>query len=1018
MKTLTTIILFFLFFNLSYAQGGNTEFRSIWIVTWEYISGSSSVETNKARIRSILDNMNTANMSSVIWQARQNGTAYYNSSYEPWGSYAGGSNPGFDPLQYAIEEAHKRGLEIHAWFNTFESKSTAPGTPANLHPEWICRDQDGLAMTSSIALSPGLSEVRAYTVKVAMEIVRNYDIDGLHLDYVRWNEYSNADADAGEDEKPLHDGVISAARLRDLETNMAGRYLYDVEHPFSAGVPTGYSTWEEWWRSSVTEFVRVLHDSIQSVKPYVKLSCAALGNYNWGGWNGYYTVFQDAAHWFNMGYVDQIAGMHYHWTTGAGFLGMLVNSCPNCWGQYIQPGVAAGRLFTVGPPSYILHENNLWQNHPDIINSIRTVDWVDGFQFFSYASWRDRNYFADAGKTFMKLKTKQRNVMPSAEIVQVPQLQISKTDSFHYNLTVTPPAVDKPYWFAVYRSETAGVSTDSTDIVAVMFSDTAFTVEESFDGLQNFNGSYRYSATMLNRYWKESELSNIVTTDPIPSRAPVVVSTVPMEGDTVVLNQKITIDFSKSINQSNLQNYFSFTPAVAITNIISGPTRVTITTAGFTNSTDYTLRVDSLLTDVNGRMLDGNNDGIEGDPFYLHFSTFGQDSVGPVIVTTWPYPQDSIDVEDVLSFVFDEPLYKASVSNRVTLYKDGLVVPSGMSVTNFDYSAVINLKPLNGFIQNGEYTCTLNKEIQDTAGNMMTSDFTLSFKAGKEGYLQKVNIDEFTSQSGWEAPGYSGSTVGIMIPGTAFGYSSSVYLPSTTPRVGAILSYKWDPDAPEHLIREYLSSGPARDVQFDTSYTLQVYIHGDDSDNMFRFALDESVGSSWPNHEVSVWKQINWLGWKLVEWDLGNPDLVGTWIGNQILDGNLYRIDSFQMTDSAGSAQAGYIAFDNLRLVKKTYEIVSVSDDETQPLSFNLYQNYPNPFNPSTTISFDLEKSGKVSLDVYDILGRKVRTLLSDDLQAGRHRVIFDASELASGQYIYRLVSGDKQTSRIMVLMK
>jgi uncharacterized lipoprotein YddW (UPF0748 family) len=78
--------------------------------------------------------------------------------------------------------------------------------------------------------------------------------------------------------------MITESQIQDLQENLAGRYLYDIEHPYSAGVPQGFSSWEDWWRWSVTEFVRTLHDSIQSVKPWVRLSPAALGKYNWSGW--------------------------------------------------------------------------------------------------------------------------------------------------------------------------------------------------------------------------------------------------------------------------------------------------------------------------------------------------------------------------------------------------------------------------------------------------------------------------------------------------------------------------------------------------------------------------------------------------------------------------------------------------------------------------------------------------------------------------------------------------------------
>jgi uncharacterized lipoprotein YddW (UPF0748 family) len=1018
MKSFIIFLLVFISSNYSIPQTNNQEFRSIWVVTWEYINGGSSPEVNKTRIRTILDNMKAANMTSVLWQIRQAGTAYYNSSYEPYGSYAGGTYPGFDPLQYALDEAHKRGMELHAWFNVFASGSTAQGTPAQQHPEWICRDRDGIPMAQNIALSPGLPAVRNYLVDVAMEVIRNYDVDGFHLDYVRWNEYTNSGFVDKTADETLPDGIITAAQMQDISTNLAGRYLYDVDHPYSSGVPPGYASWENWWRSSVTEFVRVLQDSIKSEKPWVKLSCAALGKYNWSGWNGYNIVYQDAALWFNSGYVDQIAGMHYHWTTGSGFLGMLTNACPECWGMFLQPGIAAGRLYSVGPPSYILHENNIWNNHQDIVNATRTVDWVDGFQFFSYASWRDRNYFNEAANTFFRKKTKVRNSIPSTESITTPQLQIAKIDSLNYRLTIIPPALSKPYWFVLYRSPNNNFSRDTSEIVAVRFDDSIFTVNETFNGLQDFNGSYRYSVTMLNRFWKESELSNIVLTDPIPSYAPVVVSTNPAEGDTVLISAPIEITFSKSMNLSNLNQKLEFLPPVEITNILTEPKKITITTLPREYNLNYTLRIDSLLRDVNGRMLDGNSDGIEGDPFYLNFVSAGPDTIGPAIITTSPALLDSADIESVLSFVFNEPVLSSSVTGNVILYENSLVVPAEVVIYNYSSSAVINVKPAQPFKRNSSYTCVLKKQIKDQYGNEMSEDFNLAFSSRNEGYSVKTVIDDFTNETGWEQPGYSGSTSGILVPPTRFGYSTAVYLPSTSPKKAALLAYKWNPDVTPHLIREYLSGGPAREITFDTSYTIQVYVHGDGSGSLLRFAIDESVGGAWPNHEVSKWIKINWIGWKLVEWDLGDPSLVGTWIGNEILDGTAYRIDSFQLTDTAGSASEGLIYFDNFRVVKKTYSVTSLAENNSVPDVFRLYQNYPNPFNPETVISFDVDIAGQVSLEVFDILGRKIRTLISDELSPGNYKINFDASDLSSGQYVYRIISEGRQQSRLMMLLK
>ena len=250
MRRKKILVSFYLLFSiLLFSQSGNNEFRSTWVITWNWISPDDSMAETQDRIIDILDDHVAANMTSVLFQVRQSGTAYYNSSFEPWGYYSGYQDPGFDPLGFAVEQAHLRGLEFHAWFNVFACSSTQPGTPAYEHPEWVCRDRDGIPMSSYRALSPGLDDVRDYTKNVAMEIVNNYDIDGLHLDYIRWNEYTNSsmmDNIGPEEETRIIDGIISPELLNELENNRSGRYLYDIDHPYSVGVPEGFGSWEEW----------------------------------------------------------------------------------------------------------------------------------------------------------------------------------------------------------------------------------------------------------------------------------------------------------------------------------------------------------------------------------------------------------------------------------------------------------------------------------------------------------------------------------------------------------------------------------------------------------------------------------------------------------------------------------------------------------------------------------------------------------------------------------------------------
>jgi hypothetical protein len=103
----------------------------------------------------------------------------------------------------------------------------------------------------------------------------------------------------------------------------------------------------------------------------------------------------------------------------------------------------------------------------------------------------------------------------------------------------------------------------------------------------------------------------------------------------------------------------------------------------------------------------------------------------------------------------------------------------------------------------------------------------------------------------------------------------------------------------------------------------------------------------------------------------------------------------------------------------EVWVLTDVDDEYSNiPVSFRLNQNYPNPFNPSTKISFSLENPGKTTLTIYNILGQKVATLLSQELSAGTHEVNFNASNLSSGVYLYRLDSGDFTAVKKMMIMK
>jgi hypothetical protein len=204
-------------------------------------------------------------------------------------------------------------------------------------------------------------------------------------------------------------------------------------------------------------------------------------------------------------------------------------------------------------------------------------------------------------------------------------------------------------------------------------------------------------------------------------------------------------------------------------------------------------------------------------------------------------------------------------------------------------------------------------------------------------------------------------------------------------------------------------------------------MNGDGSGNELCFVLDDSVdafpGGNPSNREVSPWYTIDWVGWRLLEWDL-DLDSVGSGTGNGVLEGEL-RFNSFQLRHVPGSgALSGRVYFDQLQIATRVP--VSVSSGEgVLPTNFALRQNYPNPFNPTTGIRYEVPGTrdqgpgvSDVNLVVYDILGREVATLVNERIPAGSYTVQFDASGLASGVYIYRLSSGSVSLVRKMLLTK
>jgi hypothetical protein len=435
----------------------------------------------------------------------------------------------------------------------------------------------------------------------------------------------------------------------------------------------------------------------------------------------------------------------------------------------------------------------------------------------------------------------------------------------------------------------------------------------------------------------------------------------------------------------------------------------------------FTVRLDTSAKSSRGQTIDGNGDGIPGDPFFLTFRTRIADVFPPQVAVKYPRPGSTVPTPNqVMNFTFNELLKASTVtpSNFALRQVGGSALPRTVEYSEVGGKCGVTLYPSSPLVAGASYQTFVNG-VQDLAGNAIASPILEDFSVAAEN-RQFRPIDSLgLSLTNWFAPAGSGTTVGI--DSASFVSSTARAIPVLAGNtVSAELRYAWKPGSADYLIREYLSGGAPKNVLFRKDRTLlQVFLHGDGSGTQFRYAVDDSVdgfpAGAADHHEVSAWITIDWVGWRLVEWDL-EKDSVGAWLGNGILEGQL-RFDSFQLRKTTGSAQSGVIHFDQLQVAEAIVTGVA-GGARGVPAEFTLDQNYPNPFNPSTEIRYSVGWPGHVTIAVYDLLGREVGVLVDGRMDSGRYTLRFDGRGLSSGMYVCRMTAGGLTLVRKMLLTK
>ena len=319
MKNSFVIILLFISLAII-AEERPRETRAVWVATnfrldWPPHTFNQAEQQNS--LRRIFNNINQKKLNTVYFQARSNGTVMFKSEIEPFSPYFTGQTdvpPDYDPLAFAIKEAHERGLEIHAWVNVFRcftgTETEALESPKhvfNKRPEWVVEAITGGKKT--YWLDPGLPEVRNYLVDLFTEIASNYDVDGIHLDFIR---YPN---------KNIED---------DFSYNLYGE-----------GKPR-----DEWRRENITKFMKLLSERIRSIKPFVKIGVTPIGIYKnikgAYGMQGFSSVYQDTREWLKLGYADYaVPQVYWDIAENPKFKNLALDWLSNSSGKNIVLGIAA-----------------------------------------------------------------------------------------------------------------------------------------------------------------------------------------------------------------------------------------------------------------------------------------------------------------------------------------------------------------------------------------------------------------------------------------------------------------------------------------------------------------------------------------------------------------------------------------------------------------------------------------------------------------------------------------------------
>ncbi|MEK5497428.1 glycoside hydrolase family 10 protein [Bacillus sp. FSL M8-0077] len=467
------------------------EMRAVWVASvynldWPSKKGLPRDEQKQEFIQ-LLDDIKAMNMNAVIMQIKPTADAFYPSKFGPWSEYLTGTqgkDPGYDPLEFMIEEAHKRGLEFHAWFNPYritmnhtDLNRLSDDHPARAHPEWT------IAYGNQLYFNPGIPDAQDFIVDGIEEVVKNYDIDAVHMD-----DY-------------FYPNKIAGVPFPDQETyETYGQKFTHIE---------------DWRRDNVNELVKQINDTIKKEKPYVKFGISPFGVWRnikddptgsntTAGMTNYDDLYADTREWIQQHHIDYITPQIY-WSIG--FQPAAYDVLTKWWSNEMKGQPV--HLY-IGQATYKINQNSdpAWSDPEEYFHQIklnRESQLVQGSMHFSLKDM-NRNPLNVKKRLIEETYSKPALIpeMPwlHQKAPKKPIIQSVKKTEDGVVLQIQNDLRSSASYYAVYRLS----NKETYEFVQTVRKETgSFT--HTKDILANQKKSYTYKVTALNRLHHESKPS-------------------------------------------------------------------------------------------------------------------------------------------------------------------------------------------------------------------------------------------------------------------------------------------------------------------------------------------------------------------------------------------------------------------------------------------------------------------------------------------------------------------------------